>query len=108
MGKKKRATGPPDWEAIGDRLSPFKLAEKRYKRYAGRAVDVSAALDPRGEVSGRLTRVNGAAGAGLKGHEGSTVVGVTGREGLYILPSFISAEDQVCILIHRSRTIHRI
>jgi hypothetical protein len=99
MGKthKKKAAGPPDWEAMGDRLSPFKLSEKRYKRYAGRRVDVSAALDPRGEVSGRLTRVSGAGNAGLEGHEGGTVLGVTGREGLYILPSFISAEDQVCI-----------
>ncbi len=96
MVRRKHAyTAPPDWEARGD-ISKFKLAEKRYKRYAGRTTDFSAVLHPQLQGNSRLRfRPLAKAKDDDTLATSCTALEIEGRDGLIILPRFISCEEQV-------------
>jgi len=86
MGRRKRGpTQPPDWEALD--ISKFKLVEKRYKRYSGRQTDFSGALHPdmEGPARSRFKSVSSSVSA----------LEIEGRDGLILLPGFLSPEEQV-------------
>jgi len=92
--KKGTSVNAPTWEERDD-ISPFKLAEKRFKRYKGRSTDLSGVLDlsspaaagPRGEECGETD--GGAAGV--------RVEQVPGRDGLLILPGFLTEDEQLVL-----------
>ena len=93
-GKKGRSITTPSWEDRDD-LTPFKLAEKRLKRYAGRTPDLSGVLD-----FGCGARSEGvSAPADVKAPAvssgGRRAEAVPGREGLFVLPGFLSDEEQL-------------
>ena len=139
MGRKNKGRGvtTPTWDERDD-ITPFKLAEKRFKRYKGRQTDFSEVLDfePRqpdktcadtvrstadnGSTADigsailnpghcirddvpadpRPSAVDGCGGGQAGGEEqeegkGARVVHVPGRDGLIVLPGFLSAEEQL-------------
>jgi len=117
MGRKNKGSKIPSWEERDD-ISQFKLAEKRLKRYKGKQTDFSSVLDfASAELSlldqGHARISHGfseephcapsvedisserpALVAGL-GSQGVKVVRVPGRDGLFILPGFLSEEEQL-------------
>ncbi len=114
MGRRKKkgaSVSTPNWDERED-ISPFKLAEKRLKRYKGKATDFSRVLDPASEPLGtaqdREAASDGQA-AGLCGRaedgssscegarRGVRVVNVPGRDGLVILPGFLTEEEQLAL-----------
>ena len=114
MGRRKKkgaSVSTPNWDERED-ISPFKLAEKRLKRYKGKATDFSRVLDlasePLGTAQDRQAASDGQA-AGPCGHaeDGSSscegarraarVVNVPGRDGLFILPGFLTEEEQLAL-----------
>jgi len=119
MGRRKNkgaSVSTPKWEERDD-ISPFKLAEKRLKRYTGKETDFSCVLDPASALQG----LQGAAqdrdaagndqGAGPSGRSvegssscegrcsGARVVNVPGRDGLVVLPGFLSEEEQLALAL---------
>jgi alkylated DNA repair protein alkB family protein 1 len=111
---KGKSVTTPSWEGRDD-ISPFKLAEKRLKRYKGKQTDFSGVLDfardrfasgtehrtkslvkrqaesdlSRATESGPVTGEEKVAGNGVE------VVAVPGCEGLCILPGFLTEEEQL-------------
>lgn len=119
MGRKNkgRSVHTPNWEERDD-ISPFKLAEKRLKRYKGRATDLSGVLDfavAPPPCSTDSARPDPAAtekcGTVILGPDfrpslmqdscgraeaiGVRRVQVPGHDGLIILPGFLSEEAQL-------------
>jgi len=113
MGRKNKGSKIPSWEERDD-ISQFKLAEKRLKRYKGKQTDFSSVLDFASAEPPLLDQGHArisqsvhcapsvedisserpALVAGL-GSQGVKVVGVPGRDGLFILPGFLSEEEQL-------------
>ena len=114
MGRRKKkgaGLSTPNWDERDD-ISPFKLAEKRLKRYTGKTTDLSWVLDPASEPLGsaqdRKAAIDGhaagACGPAVHGgsicegaHRGARVVNVPGRDGLVILPGFLTEEEQLAL-----------
>ncbi|KAJ1467624.1 hypothetical protein T484DRAFT_1858202 [Baffinella frigidus] len=65
--RRPQKTAPPRWDDRED-ISPFKLAEKKFRRYKGVQTDFSAAID--------VSSLGG----------GAVAVAVDGHDGLYVLP----------------------
>ena len=141
MGRKNkgRSLHTPNWEERDD-ISPFKLAEKRLKRYKGKQTDFSGVLDFARHPTCELAKQHGAAQSSIvrpaahhaptpisaHGHQGNAdgdihgdanlislgvesvagepaegkgvrVMKVPGRDGLIILPGFLSEEEQLVL-----------
>eukprot|EP00961_Rhodomonas_salina_P015027 201966-Rhodomonas_salina.1 len=113
MGKRSKIPPPPDWESC-EGIAPFKLAEKRYKRYCGKKTDFSDVFDPweaaTSDSAGAAHTSSTSSSCDLKqaAARRDVVVPVPEHDGIFILPGWLSKSEQLslahqCLAVYPER-----